>query len=105
MHFILTDYLGIGIDEYLVFASDSETNWLFDIKGMQPLATDMIEGEGDGAVLDLHGCITRALCIYLEAIIVGECEPNQAIGDSGFVAWMYIASFAGINDHSLPGIG
>ena len=60
MHFILTDDLGIGLDEDLVCASDRETNWLFDVEGAKPLATDMIEGEGDGAVLDLHGYVTWA---------------------------------------------
>ncbi len=65
----------------------------------------MIEGEGDGAVLDLHGCVTWAERVDWIAVIVGECEPDQAIGDGGFIAWMDIASFAGINDHRLPGIG
>ena len=88
----------------LVFASDSKTDCLTNVEGVES-ATDVFESENGLIPFDGHFFVGGTEIGDVDAVVASQSNPRQALGDGLLVAWVDVASFANIVNDGLTCVG
>ena len=94
---------GVCPDPFAVFAADGEA---FDFGGVDGAegAAEGVEGDGDFGAFDGDGLELGAAIRDLDAVVLGEGEAGEALGDVAFVFGVDVIGFAEIDDDRLAAV-